>query len=123
MSCEHWVCAHSMLESLQSLSCVSAPEMHGGRCTERWQKPDPDNPGQTLAESVMAQFSFRYGVGELWLGVGVTAAWTVVMAGATFLALILLDRETLPPSTKTRFWMQMSAHRQQALTARWTRLG
>lgn len=41
----------------------------------------------------MAQFSFRYGVGELWLGVGVTAAWTIVMAGATFLALILLDRE------------------------------
>ncbi|CAK0784035.1 hypothetical protein CVIRNUC_007238 [Coccomyxa viridis] len=58
---------------------------------ERWQKPDPDNPGHTLAESVMAQFSFRYGVGELWLGVGVTAAWTIVMAGATFLALILLD--------------------------------
>ena len=93
MGCEHWVCAHSVLESLQCLSRISAPEMHGGRCAERWQKPDPDNPGHTLAESVMAQFSFRYGVGELWLGVGVTAAWTIVMAGATFLALILLDRE------------------------------
>ncbi len=41
----------------------------------------------------MEQFSFRYGANELWLGVGVTAAWTVVMAGATFLALIFLDRE------------------------------
>lgn len=41
----------------------------------------------------MAQFSFRYGVNELWLGVGVTVAWTVLMAAATFLALIFLDRE------------------------------
>lgn len=60
---------------------------------ERWQKPDPGNPGHTIAESVMEQFSFRYGVKELWLGVGVTAAWTVVMAVATFLGLIFLDRE------------------------------
>ena len=50
-----------------------------------------------MAESVMAQFSFRYGVNELWLGVGVTVAWTVLMAAATFLALIFLDREN-PPS-------------------------
>ena len=69
------------------------------RHAERWQVPDPDNPGQTLAESVMAQFSFRYGAGELWLGVGVTAAWTLVMAGATFAALILLDRGLPPPPT------------------------
>ena len=62
-------------------------------CAERWQKPDPDNPGRTIGQSVMDQFSFRYGVNELWLGVGVTAAWTVVMAAATFLALIFLDRE------------------------------
>ena len=55
-------------------------------CAERWQKPDPDNPGHTIGQSVMEQFSFRYGANELWLGVGVTAAWTVVMAGATFLA-------------------------------------
>ena len=95
--------------------------MHDGRCAERWQKPDPDSPGQTLAESVMAQFSFRYGVGELWLGVGVTAAWTVVMAGATFLALILLDRETLPPPTKNQVRMWMSVHGQQASTVGCTR--
>ena len=44
----------------------------------------------------MEQFSFRYGVNELWLGVGVCAAWTIVMAAATFLALIFLDREPLP---------------------------
>lgn len=50
----------------------------------------------------MAQFRFRYGAGELWLGVGVTAAWTVVMAGATFLALILLDREALPSTRNQR---------------------
>ena len=63
-------------------------------CTyaERWQKPDPDNPGHTIGQSVMEQFSFRYGVNELWLGVGVTAAWTIVMAAATFLALIFLNR-------------------------------
>ena len=47
----------------------------------------------------MEQFSFRYGVGELWLGVGVTAAWTLVMAGATFLALIFLDRAPLNRSS------------------------
>ena len=71
----------------------------------------------------MAQFSFRYGVGELWLGVGVTAAWTVVMAGATFLALILLDRETLPPSTEHWVQMWISAHGQQASTVGWTSWG
>ena len=66
---------------------------------ERWQKPDPDNPGHTIGESVMDQFSFRYGVNELWLGVGVCAAWTIVMAAATFLALIFLDREPCQPSS------------------------
>ena len=86
---------HSMLGFALPFGCASAP---GVRAAERWQKPDPDSPGQTLAESVMGQFSFRYGAGELWLGVGVTTAWTVVMAAATFLALILLDRKLFSSS-------------------------
>ncbi|CAK0759197.1 hypothetical protein CVIRNUC_002679 [Coccomyxa viridis] len=58
---------------------------------ERWQKPDPHSPGQTLGESVMQQFDFRYGVGQLWLGVGVAVAWNVVMVSASFLCLIFLN--------------------------------
>ena len=64
---------------------------------ERWQKPDPHSPGQTLGESVMQQFGFRYGVGQLWLGVGVAIAWNVVMVAASFLCLIFLNREPKPP--------------------------
>ena len=60
---------------------------------ERWQKSDPLSPGQTLGESVMQQFEFRYGVGQLWLGVGVAVAWNVVMVAASFLCLIFLNRE------------------------------
>ena len=63
---------------------------------ERWQKPDPHSPGQTLGQSVMQQFDFRYGVSQLWLGVGVAVAWNLIMVAASFLCLIFLNRE--PPS-------------------------
>lgn len=77
---------------------------------ERWQKPDPHSPGQTLGESVMQQFDFRYGVGQLWLGVGVAVAWNVVMVSASFLCLIFLNREPPPFSGLVPFSNQAHAH-------------
>ena len=65
---------------------------------ERWQKPDPHSPGQTLGQSVMQQFDFRYGVSQLWLGVGVAVAWNLVMVAASFLCLIFLNRESPFPA-------------------------
>ena len=77
---------------------------------ERWQKPDPHSPGKNLGESVMQQFDFRYGVGQLWLGVGVAVAWNVVMVSASFLCLIFLNREPPPFSGFVPFSNQAHAH-------------
>lgn len=57
----------------------------------RWDKPDPADPGQTLAQSLYRQFSFHEGSAWIWIGVGVVIGWIVVLNVATTLALMLLD--------------------------------
>ena len=63
----------------------------------QWAKPDPDNPGQTVAESLYRQFSFHEGSGWIWIGVGVVLGWIVLLNITTTLALMLLDGEPLKP--------------------------
>jgi hypothetical protein len=62
-----------------------------GLTAGRWDKPDPADPGQTLAQSLYRQFSFHEGSAWIWIGVGVVIGWIVVLNVATTLALMLLD--------------------------------
>jgi len=60
-------------------------------CAERWQKPDPQHPGQTIAQSVMDQYGFRQGVNQIWIGVGVVFAWIIALVAGTIVCLTYLD--------------------------------
>ncbi|KAK9902782.1 hypothetical protein WJX75_005811 [Coccomyxa subellipsoidea] len=65
----------------------------------RWDKPDPADPGQTLAQSLYRQFSFHEGSAWIWIGVGVVIGWIVVLNVATTLALMLLDAPDTKPAS------------------------
>ncbi|BDA51445.1 ABC transporter G family member 36 [Coccomyxa sp. Obi] len=65
----------------------------------RWAKPDPGNPGQTVAESLYRQFSFHEGSGWIWIGVGVVVGWIVLLNITTTLALMLLDAPDAKPAS------------------------
>ncbi len=72
---------------------------------ERWAKPDPANPDQTLAESLYRQFAFHKGSVWIWAGVGVVLGWIVLLNIATTLALMLLDGESSFSDGVTLFCM------------------
>ncbi|EIE18006.1 putative pleiotropic drug resistance protein 3 [Coccomyxa subellipsoidea C-169] len=69
---------------------------------ERWAKPDPANPDQTLAESLYRQFAFHKGSVWIWVGVGVVLGWIVLLNIATTLALMLLDDEVEALASRRR---------------------
>ncbi len=61
---------------------------------ERWKKPNPNNPSQTLMQGELEQFNFRHGRYWVWVAFAVGIGWFFLLNLIVMIALRVLNSES-----------------------------
>ena len=60
---------------------------------ERWQKPDPAMPSQTLGSAILTNYSFRHERFWVWVSIPIIMAWSAICVVILIFALQFLPGE------------------------------
>ena len=69
---------------------------------ERWQKPDPAMPFQTLSSAILTDYSFRHERFWVWVSIPIIMAWSAICV-----VLLIFALQFLPGKVASRLQAEM----------------